>query len=141
MALSQRKAAAEATLGQTALGVLNLAAQAPITPSEAAKELHVPPQSITRAVKELTDDGLIQRRGHTGDGRSYSVELTTSGDEARKRFREQLSADFARHLHGWSDEEVDTFADQLTRLSASLAEDRSNESARERRPNPWRKVR
>ncbi|WP_166975074.1 MarR family winged helix-turn-helix transcriptional regulator [Brevibacterium atlanticum] len=152
VALLQRRAGAESALGTVALGVLNLAAQAPVTPSEAARELHVPPQSITRAVGDLLDRRLVTRLGRPGDGRSYSIELTADGRAARTQFRAELTADFARHLSDWTEDEITGFAHQLGRLTTSLAEDPAVESTPSRdaraaaddepsrsasRPNPW----
>jgi DNA-binding MarR family transcriptional regulator len=66
-----------------------------VPPSYAAKELQVPPQSITRAVADLMEAGLVRRVGNAADGRSYSIELTDAGRQARADFRQQLSADFS----------------------------------------------
>jgi DNA-binding MarR family transcriptional regulator len=137
----QRRAAANAPLGPVALGLLNLAAQAPVRPSQAAKELQVPPQSITRAVTELMAADLVHRVGDAADGRSYSVELTDKGRDARAEFRRRLSADFARLLDDWSEQEVDAFAAQLSRLVSALAADLTtgpNAPAGAPTANPWR---
>ncbi|WP_210603736.1 MarR family winged helix-turn-helix transcriptional regulator [Brevibacterium oceani] len=127
--LLQRRAATETDLGPIGLGVLNLAAQSPITPSEAAHELHVPPQSITRAVADLTDHGLVTRLRHSGDGRSYSIDVTKDGQKARDRFRGELTRGFAIHLSDWTDEEVSVFAGQLTRLTSSLTAETNRPSS------------
>ncbi|GAA5111107.1 MarR family winged helix-turn-helix transcriptional regulator [Pseudonocardia adelaidensis] len=134
--IQQRAAAAEP--GPVALGLLNLAAQQPVRPSAAAAELGVPPQSITRVVGELAADGLVRRVGDAADGRSYVIELTEDGRRERARFRAELTRRFARHLGGWSDEEVATFAAQLSRLVTSLADDVAETPARTRTRNPWR---
>jgi DNA-binding MarR family transcriptional regulator len=131
----QRRAALRAPLDPVTLGVLNLAAQAPVRPSAAAAELDVPPQSITRAVTELVNAGLARRTGSRADGRSYVIELTEEGRAQRSRFREELTARFARHLEGWTDAEVAAFASRLTRLVSSLAADAP---AAPPAPNSWR---
>lgn len=118
--LLQRRAATETDLGPVGLGVLNLAAQSPITPSEAAQELRVPPQSITRAVTVLTAQGLVSKLKCSGDGRSYSIELTDDGQMARDRFRDELIRGFTSHFSDWTDDEISAFALQLNRLTSSL---------------------
>ncbi|MCU4297523.1 MarR family transcriptional regulator [Brevibacterium permense] len=150
----QRRVSADSELGSAALGVLNLAAQSPITPSEAADTLHVRPQSITRAVTDLLSRDLVTRTALDGDGRSYSIALTARGRRARIRFRRTLTDDFLRHLSDWSDEEIHDFASHLARLSNSLSVGpRTPESSEAgsgrtsagaapatrgaRRPNPW----
>jgi hypothetical protein len=97
-----RRVAARAPLGPVSLGLLEVAAHAPVTPKAAAAALDVPAQSITRAVGELVGAGLVARVGDRADARSYA---------------------FVQHLAGWADEEVVTFAGQLSRLVAALAAD------------------
>jgi DNA-binding MarR family transcriptional regulator len=135
----QRRAALRAPLDPVTLGVLNLAAQAPVRPSTAAAELDVPAQSITRAVTELVNAGFAHRSGSRADGRSYVIELTEEGRAQRSRFREELTTRFARHLDGWTDTEVATFASQLTRLVSSLAADVPAAPAAPAAPNSWRR--
>jgi DNA-binding MarR family transcriptional regulator len=133
----QRRAAAGSPLGAVALGVLNLAAQSPIRPSAAAAELDVTAQAVTRATAELTDRGLVRRVGDTADGRSYVIELTAEGHTARATWRRELTASLARHLDGWSAEEIVGFARQLSDLTASLiAEPTASAPPRPTR-NPW----
>lgn len=134
----QRRAAAGSPMGPVALGLLNLAAQSPVPPSYAAKELQVPPQSITRAVADLMEAGLVRRVGNAADGRSYSIELTDAGRQARADFRQQLSADFSRLLADWSQQEIDTFAGQLSRLVSALAAEAPASQGTARTANPWR---
>ncbi|GAB3616410.1 hypothetical protein GCM10027416_09670 [Okibacterium endophyticum] len=133
----QRRGAATSPLGPVPLGVLNLAAQSPVRPSEVAAELDVPAQSVTRAVAQLEEKGLVRRVGDASDGRSYVIELTPEGHKTRREFQEELIARFARHLADWDPSEVESFADQLGRLVSSLAADVS-QSSRAATPNPWR---
>jgi DNA-binding MarR family transcriptional regulator len=133
----QRRAAAGSALGPVALGLLNLAGQAPVRPSEAAAELDVLPQSISRAVAELAARGMVRRVGDEADGRSYVVELTEQGRAELDRFRDELSERFARHLDGWTEAEVRTFAGQLSRLVSALAADLP-EPPTAPTPKPWR---
>ena len=133
-----RRAAARSPLGPISLGVLNLAAEAPVTPKAAAVELDVPAQSITRAVGELVEAGLVARVGDRSDGRSYAIDLTEPGRAARNRFRDELTARFAQHLAGWSDDEVVVFGRQLSRLTAALVADLPEPAPGTGGRRPWR---
>src|SRR5689334_14991050 len=88
----QRRAAAADPFGPVSIGLLNLAAPAPVRPTAAAAELDVPAQSITRAVTELVAAGLARREGAATDGRSYVIALTAEGEAALTRFRADLAA-------------------------------------------------
>ncbi|HEY4007679.1 MAG TPA: MarR family winged helix-turn-helix transcriptional regulator [Pseudonocardia sp.] len=134
----QRRAAARSPLGPVALGLLNLAAQAPVRPSSAAAELDVPAQSITRAMGTLLAAGLVHRVGDTEDGRSYAIEVTEQGRAARDRFRAELTAQFTRHLDGWTAGEITDFAAKLHHLVSALANDTSAATTTTTSRNPWR---
>jgi DNA-binding MarR family transcriptional regulator len=132
----QRRVAARAPFGPVGIGLLDLAAQAPVTPKAAATALDVPAQSVTRATAELAAAGLVRRVGDRADGRSYTLELTAEGRAAAQRFRDELATRFARHLDGWSETEITTFAQQLSALVTSIAAD--VEPSAPHSPNPWR---
>lgn len=133
----QRRAAARSTWGPIHLGLLNLAAQQPVRPSEVTAELDVTAQSVSRAASELAAAGLIERVGDESDGRSYRIALTPEGESAIHRFRAELTSDFARHLSGWTDDEITDFARRLADLTTSMADDLPTQP-RARTRNSWR---
>ncbi|MDN5919015.1 MAG: MarR family transcriptional regulator [Pseudonocardia sp.] len=137
MAQIQRRAANAAPLGPTATGVLNMAAQEPVHPKAVAAALDLPAQSITRAVSDLVESGLVRRVEDTSDGRSYLIDVTEAGIRERDSFREELLGRFSRLLSGWSDAEVADFAAKLAGLTTGIAEDLPDVSTRGGR-NPWR---
>ena len=51
----------------------------PVTPTDLAARLGMPPPTVTAWLKRLTAAGQVQRRPHPTDGRSYLVELTEAG--------------------------------------------------------------
>ncbi|SEG33536.1 transcriptional regulator, MarR family [Actinacidiphila yanglinensis] len=55
------------------------------TPGAVAAALHVQPQSLTRTLAALREDGLVTRSRDEVDGRQYVLELTRSGFEAMAR--------------------------------------------------------
>ncbi|MEV6844387.1 MarR family winged helix-turn-helix transcriptional regulator [Actinoplanes sp. NPDC051411] len=140
VALLQRRAAAATPLGPVGLGLLNLAAVQPsLRPKDAADELDVAAQSVTRAIADLEARGYVRRAGDRADGRSYVIELTTAGKRARQEFRRQLIRQFSRHLADWEPAEIVRFARQLDRLVTSLSAglpERPVTAAGRR--NPWR---
>jgi DNA-binding MarR family transcriptional regulator len=119
----QRRGAVAAPLGMAGLGLLNLAAESDVRPKDAAAELDVPAQSITRAVTELERKGYARRVGDGADGRSYRIQLTDDGRRARRKFQKQLLEQFSRHLEDWEPDEIEKFARQLDRLVTSLTND------------------
>jgi DNA-binding MarR family transcriptional regulator len=134
----QRRAAAADPFGPVSIGLLNLAAAAPIRPGAAAAALDVPAQSITRAVTDLTAAGLVHRQGDTADGRSYAIALTAEGQEELGRFRADLAERFAAHLADWTPEEIATFAERLDTLVERLAGDVPESAPPAAGRNPWR---
>jgi DNA-binding MarR family transcriptional regulator len=68
------------------LGVLaQLYRGGPSTPGAMAAALHVQPQSLTRTLAALREDGYVTHSRDAGDGRQRLVELTPSGFEAMAR--------------------------------------------------------
>lgn len=68
------------------LGVLaQLYRSGPSTPGAMAAALHVQPQSLTRTLAALREDGYVTHSRDTGDARQRLVELTRSGYEAMER--------------------------------------------------------
>lgn len=57
----------------------------PSTPGAMAAALHVQPQSLTRTLAALDDEGLVTRSRDAADGRQYRIELTQSGFDAMAR--------------------------------------------------------
>lgn len=59
--------------------------EGPSTPGAMAGELHVQPQSLTRTLAALEEDGLVTRTRDASDGRQVRIELTWRGFEAMAR--------------------------------------------------------
>jgi DNA-binding MarR family transcriptional regulator len=68
------------------LGALaHLYRSGPSTPGAMAAALHVQPQSLTRTLAALREDGLVTRVRDPADGRQQRIELTQRGFDAMKR--------------------------------------------------------
>jgi DNA-binding MarR family transcriptional regulator len=76
--------------------------------------------AISRQVQHLADLGLVERTPDPADGRAALLAVT---DEARRRMAE-VQRDRRRwldeRLGDWSDEDLRTFVDMLSRYNASL---------------------
>lgn len=88
----------------------------PGTPGAMAAALHVQPQSLTRTLAALEEDGLVVRARDTADRRQQRVELTKAGFEAMAR-------DVA-HSDAWLRErmaaELNETEREVLRLAAAL---------------------
>lgn len=59
--------------------------EGPRTPGVMAGELHVQPQSLTRTLASLEEEGLVTRTRDAADGRQVVIHLTRPGFEAMAR--------------------------------------------------------
>src|ERR671929_2007711 len=54
----------------------------PITPTELASRIGMPPTTLSSALARASARGFVRRLPHPNDGRSHLVELTEEGDRA-----------------------------------------------------------
>jgi DNA-binding MarR family transcriptional regulator len=91
-----RATSAGATLSPSALDVLGTVVRyGPIRLSDLASAEALNPTMLSRLAGRLEDDGLVSRRAHQGDGRSFSLEATPAG----RRLHEQVLAERVEVLH------------------------------------------
>jgi DNA-binding MarR family transcriptional regulator len=105
------------------LGTLaHLYREGPGSPGAIAAALHVQPQSLTRTLAALEQDGLVTRVRDAADGRQQRVELTQSGFEALSRDVDHrdawLRARMATELNETEREVLRLAAGLLDRLAA-----------------------
>lgn len=86
------------------------------TPGAVAAALHVQPQSLTRTLAALREDGLVTRSRDEVDGRQYVLELTRSGFEAMARDVEYRDAWLRRRMAA----ELNETEVAVLRLAATL---------------------
>jgi len=99
------------------LGLLaQLYREGPSTPGALATALHVQPQSLTRTLAALQEDGLVTRVRDTADGRQYRIELTQSGFAAMARDVEHRDAWLRDRMAA----ELNDTERELLRLAAGL---------------------
>ncbi|MCA3555107.1 MarR family transcriptional regulator [Aestuariivirga sp.] len=98
----------------------NLASRGDMTAQEIARVTHGHKSTISRAVRELEDRGLIARKVSSSDRRSFTLTLTGAG---RRMFRRLLPLvlDFERNLiAALSDADARSLLKGLTALEAAL---------------------
>jgi DNA-binding MarR family transcriptional regulator len=101
------------------LGVLaHLYRRGPCSAAALAAALHVQPQSLTRTLTALEDDGLVTRTRDASDGRRQILELTGRGFDAMARD--------VHHRDAWLRQrmatELNATERELLRLTAGLLE-------------------
>jgi DNA-binding MarR family transcriptional regulator len=91
----------------------------PLTPSGLAELERIKRPTVTRVLRHLEADGLIERVQDPEDGRATLISVTPAGRELLKRLRSRKNAYLARRLRELPPEDVealDRAADVLERL-------------------------
>jgi DNA-binding MarR family transcriptional regulator len=106
-----RQEAAAETSGLTPTSTAALATierHGPLTPSEIAAIERVKRPTITRTLRCLEREGLIDRAPDPEDGRSALVSVNAAGRERLRRLRSRKNAYLARRMKDLTAEEVET---------------------------------
>lgn len=67
--------------------LLDLLASAPSTPSELAREASASKEAVSRKLRELRDEGMVESRRDPDDARRMSYSLTAQGESELSRYR------------------------------------------------------
>ena len=115
------------TLSTSKLLVLGALQRGIITSAGLAAELQVQPQSLTRVLNELADDGLIGRRTDVEDRRRSLISLTAAGAAALRADlqarRRRLADAMQRVLTPAERETLRLAAGLMERLAAAVVPD------------------
>ena len=76
--------------------------------------------AVTRKVQQLEQHGYVSRLADPSDRRAVLIGLTEAGRGVVDRILHVHKAMLARLVSEWSEEEIATFASQLTRFTQSL---------------------
>ena len=87
---------------------------------EIARECSMDPAATSRQVKALENDGFVERRPTTGDGRVTVVRLTRDGRDVYRRIVETRTAYMSEVLAQWSAQDRATLARLVDRLVDDL---------------------
>jgi DNA-binding MarR family transcriptional regulator len=79
----------------------------PLTPSRLAELERIKRPTVTRVLRRLDEEGLIERAADPSDGRSAVVCVTRSGSARLKKLRSRKNAYLARRLRELPEEDVE----------------------------------
>lgn len=110
------------TLGpdRSAMLLLFPLTEGPQRPGALAELCHADPSTISRQVAELVRRQLVRREPDPTDGRASLLAITDAGREVCDRVRTLRRELLAAAVAGWTDSELDTFADLLSRFNGAL---------------------
>jgi DNA-binding MarR family transcriptional regulator len=96
----------------------------PLTPSELAEIERVKRPTATRILRDLEEEGLVERTPDPNDGRSALISLTGEGRERLRRLRKRKNAYLARRMRNLGPNEVATLGRAAEILERVLEGDR-----------------
>jgi DNA-binding MarR family transcriptional regulator len=106
--------------GAATLSLLQVVAASPdIRPSQIASAQDVHPSQVTRQIRELEGNGLVQINADPADKRSCRVSLTNAGADEVKNLTEVGLDRFASFVADWDRDEVRMLTSLLEKLEAS----------------------
>jgi DNA-binding MarR family transcriptional regulator len=88
--------------------------------SDLANDMLLDISTVSRQVRRLEDEGLLERAQQPADRRISMVRTTEAGSKVAKRLSHAWQSAFADALTDWTDEELRALACSLGRLSESL---------------------
>lgn len=92
----------------------------PTRACDVVEHLGVDKGAVSRQVTHLEMLGLVERRCDASDHRVQTIALTGDGRSRVEAVADQRRAEFERRLSNWSAENLEQFADRLSRYNASL---------------------
>src|SRR6478752_8191724 len=105
-------------LSRTEIGLLRTLSDGPRRITELAELEGLAQPTTTILIKQLEQEGLVQRERRSDDGRVVLVDLTESGRVALEAYREGVREAIGEYLAEISDEQVD----QLAAATETLAQ-------------------
>jgi DNA-binding MarR family transcriptional regulator len=92
----------------------------PVVLGDLSTAADMDPGAVSRQVKALEADGLVEREGREDDARIRVLRATPAGRRVRRRIAEVQDRHMADVLAGWSDSDRATFARLLDRFVEDL---------------------
>jgi DNA-binding MarR family transcriptional regulator len=113
--------AAGVTLSQQALQVLRALAEHPAQAvSDVARAARMDNGAVSRQLKVLEDEGLVERRASPTHGSIVLVEATPAGRRVNRRYERVRNGQLSRALEDWTSEERRDLGRLLVRLVDDL---------------------
>ena len=108
-------------LSPLAFGILRYVMQhPPVRSADIVAKFGLDKASVSRQIRTLRDVGLIDSTPDPSDGRAGLLVATDEARRTYEKYRDQTRMRYRAVLDDWSDEELDSFARMLRRLSDSL---------------------
>jgi DNA-binding MarR family transcriptional regulator len=108
----------DAELSRTELGLLRTLSDGPRRITELAELEGLAQPTMTILIKQLEQEGLVQRERRSDDGRVVLVDVTERGRIALEDYRERVREALGAYVAEISDEQVD----QLAAATETLAQ-------------------
>ncbi len=99
-----------------------------LTQSELAYLLDIRPQSLTRALSDLEDRGMVRRERSDSDRRIVSLYITDKGTEAHEQIEEIRSRRAETLFSCYTEEEKETLIALLKRFSEASIQGKGGEA-------------
>ncbi|MGH9051354.1 MAG: MarR family winged helix-turn-helix transcriptional regulator [Acidimicrobiia bacterium] len=116
-----RAAAAGVTISAPGFVLLRrIQEDGPLPLGELARRADMDPAATGRQIRQLEQDGLVERVPSPGDGRVTNVSVTPEGGAARRRISEVLDRHMEDVLDAWSPADRADLARLLSRLADDL---------------------
>ncbi|MDA2811577.1 MarR family transcriptional regulator [Nocardiopsis sp. RSe5-2] len=91
-----------------------------LSPGEIARRLGLSTPTVTRTAGRLEASGLVERHPHPTDARLVSVRLTEKGWSLREALDQEMNTLSSRALHGFTEEERESFRRMLEAMATNL---------------------
>ena len=118
---AMRAARAAVDLSRTAQKLLwHVTTEAPIRISDLARDVGMSDAVVSRQVSALEEEGLVERRTSTEDGRVAFVRPTAQGRAIGRRLRRAADAIFHEQMEDWTARDLGALAEHLERLVQDL---------------------
>ena len=109
-------------LGPTTIATLTaIHTLGPVRHRAVARRVGLQPSRVSKEVRVLVDAGMVTERADPADRRAVLLEATEKGAEAHDRYVDAAQETLAEVLDGWSDRDVRTLSDLVTRLAVDFA--------------------
>jgi DNA-binding MarR family transcriptional regulator len=113
--------AARVVLPQQAMNVLRaLGDRAPLPVGDLARAARMDTGAVSRQIRVLEEEGLVERRSSPQHGSIVLVEATTEGKAMARRFERVRGAQLSRALMEWTPEERQQLGELMLRLVDDL---------------------
>lgn len=88
--------------------------------SDIARECYVKSATLSTVLSNMEENGLIERKHHEGNKRSYAIFLTSKGRKVFKAVKDQYDVTSDIAFSDFSEEEIEQLRSYLDRITDNL---------------------